>query len=216
MYHGTQRVTANKITQTALASSGAVVPPIPSCFLLSCSDMTALKPSSPRVLAIGLDAISLPFVRANEACLPTLAALLDSNRLVRLNTPGTRLAGSVWPTFFTASGPGHHGIYHHLQWDRDSMRLRRLSPKRDHRTPFWVELDRAGLKCCVIDVPMMFPNALRHGLEVVHWTSHDQLDSFSCSRPDVGAAEEGMASSSWARRFRSRNRAGSSSGFATR
>jgi predicted AlkP superfamily phosphohydrolase/phosphomutase len=134
---------------------------------------------------IGLDAAELSFVREHAASLPVLARLLTGpgTSAKPLASTASRLAGSVWPTFYTGAGPGEHGIYHHLQWDAAAMRLRRVTDKWLWAEPFWYELERQGKSVIAVDVPMTFPSRLRRGVEVINWGSHDTLSATS-ARPE--------------------------------
>jgi predicted AlkP superfamily phosphohydrolase/phosphomutase len=128
---------------------------------------------------IGLDAADLGLIRANLGVLPNLARTLESGTLHTLRSTADLLTGSVWPTFYTASHPGEHGIYHHLQWDAPAMRLRRVGVDWLDCSPFWSELDRRGRRVTAVDVPLMFPERVENGVEVLNWGSHDQLGPLS-------------------------------------
>ena len=134
-----------------------------------------------KTLMIGMDAGDLLFIRENLSHLPTLAACLDRGQLRPLATTSNYLTGSVWPTFYTGAGPGVHGIYHHLQWDPQSMEIRRVSDAWLYQEPFWYEMSRRGLDVTVLDVPMTFPSRLSKGLEIINWGAHDQLGVFQCN-----------------------------------
>lgn len=134
-----------------------------------------------RLAMIGLDAAELSFVREHVAALPVLSRLLVDAR--PLKSTAAHLAGSVWPTFYTGTRPGEHGIYHHLQWDQRAMRLRRVTDAWLRAEPFWYELERRGKRVVSLDVPMTFPSRLDHGTELINWGSHDTLSATS-ARPD--------------------------------
>jgi predicted AlkP superfamily phosphohydrolase/phosphomutase len=131
-----------------------------------------------RVAMIGLDAAELSFIRRHLAELPRLEEALTRGRLHRLRTTAIDLPGSVWPTFYTGKLPGEHGIYHHLQWDPQTMRIRRVAADWLYAEPFWYELERRGRRVAAIDVPMTFPSRLERGTEIINWGSHDELGPF--------------------------------------
>src|SRR5690348_13974837 len=125
---------------------------------------------------IGIDAAALSFIHRYKEQLPSFAHLLDSSFVQPLTVPGDSLPGAVWPSFANGNEPGEHGIYHHLQWDPYEMRVRRISPEwLNIVRPFWVKLADRGFRVCVIDVPMTFPTPGTAALEVLNWSSHDQL-----------------------------------------
>jgi predicted AlkP superfamily phosphohydrolase/phosphomutase len=127
---------------------------------------------------IGLDAAELSFIRGSLSTLPTLRRILECGRLDRLDSTAGVFPGSVWPTFYSGMLPGDHGIYHHLQWDSDAMRLRRVTDDWLFVEPFWHELERRGLRVAAIDVPMSFPSRLAGGVEIINWGSHDELGPY--------------------------------------
>jgi predicted AlkP superfamily phosphohydrolase/phosphomutase len=133
-----------------------------------------------RIAMFGLDAADLGLIRSASSTLPNLTRVLAGGVLHKIRSPADLLTGSVWPTFYTASNPGAHGIYHHLQWDPESMRLRRVAVDWLDCEPFWSDLERRGRRVIAIDVPLMFPDRVREGIEVVNWGSHDQLGPFAC------------------------------------
>ncbi len=138
-----------------------------------------------KTVMLGIDAGDLVFIRQNSKQLPVLKQWMADAGVTSLDTTSRLLTGSVWPTFYTGTNPGEHGIYHHLQWDPDAMRIRRVNADWLYREPFWYELARNGLQVTVADVPMMFPSRLESGVEVVNWGSHDQLGRFHCNRRDL-------------------------------
>jgi predicted AlkP superfamily phosphohydrolase/phosphomutase len=140
----------------------------------------------PRHVLLGLDAADLGLIEAHRASLPALRRVLDTAAVSRLTSTADLLTGSVWPTFATATLPGAHGVYHHLQWDAGAMRLRRVAADWLDWEPFWLALERRGLDVAVLDVPMTYPGRLVRGIEVTNWGSHDQLGPFGAPRT-VGA-----------------------------
>lgn len=136
---------------------------------------------------IGIDAGDLSFIQAHLHRLPHLRTALEQGSLHRLRSTADLLAGSVWPTFYTGTSPGEHGVHHHLQWDSETMRMRRVTADWLYCEPFWYELERQGLDVAAIDVPMSFPSRLQRGVEVICWGSHDELGPFSTHPPELGA-----------------------------
>ncbi len=136
-----------------------------------------------RTVMLGIDAGDLKFIQAHKGQLPVIGRLMQYGVLRRLDTTSRVFTGSVWPTFYTGSQPGEHGIYHHLQWDPAGMRTRRVTAGWLNCEPFWYKLARHGVRVTAADVPMMLPSQLGNGTEVVNWGSHDQLGPFHCNRP---------------------------------
>jgi predicted AlkP superfamily phosphohydrolase/phosphomutase len=127
---------------------------------------------------IGIDAGELSFIQQRLPSLPAFRRVLETGTLHRLGSTAGVFPGSVWPTFYSGSPPGEHGVYHHLQWDADAMQLRRVAEDWLYVEPFWCELERYGLRVATIDVPMHFPSRLTRGAEIINWGSHDELGPF--------------------------------------
>ncbi len=140
----------------------------------------------PRLLLIGLDAGDLDFIRAHQGALPTLERFLLDGRCFETQSP-KGLSGSVWPTFYTGSPPGEHGIYQHLVWDADKMGLRLIAPDWCHQRPFWADLEERGRRVVVMDVPYSFAGHLQHGIEIVDWGTQGQTQPFYCNHPGIHA-----------------------------
>lgn len=133
----------------------------------------------PKVAMLGFDAAEFSYIAAHLPSLPNFRRALSAGVFRRLDSPAQWMPGSVWPTFYTASPPGEHGIHHLMQWDRDAMRLRRVAADWLYTEPFWRSLERRGLKTIAIDVPMTFAPDRGAGVEVSSWGAHDQIGAFA-------------------------------------
>jgi len=137
---------------------------------------------------IGVDAADPDFIGSHAAALPTLGGLLGDDRTTMLTSPGGAIPGAVWPTFFTGQPPGVHGNYHHLQWDADAMRLRRVDESWFDAEPFWADPRFAGRRICVLDVPRGYRRFYPPALELRDWGTHDKYGPFACSDPAIEKA----------------------------
>jgi Type I phosphodiesterase / nucleotide pyrophosphatase len=82
---------------------------------------------------IGVDAGDVEYIEASAGSLPNLQRVLGSGARFNLDSTADVLTGSVWPTFYTGTIPGDHGVYHPIQWDPAAMRApgqRRLAVLR--------------------------------------------------------------------------------------
>ncbi len=140
----------------------------------------------PHVLMIGVDAGDIGFIEASAGSLPNLRRALDAGLRSGLDSTADVLTGSVWPTFYTGTMPGEHGVYHPIQWDPAAMRPRRVSEDWLYCEPFWSDLERQGETVVAFDVPFTFPSRLRRGVEINNWGTHEHLGSFSSNRPEIG------------------------------
>ncbi len=137
---------------------------------------------TPRLLLIGLDAGDLHFIRSHADALPTLRRFCRDGRTIETQSP-VGLSGSVWPTFYTGTPPGEHGIYQHLVWDAERMGMRLIAPDWCHQRPFWADLETQGHRVLVMDVPYSFTGHLQRGIEIVDWGTQGQTQPFYCSDP---------------------------------
>lgn len=140
----------------------------------------------PRLLMLGLDGADLHFIQKNADALPQLKKALSTGMLYQPAAPAA-LSGSVWPTFYSGTNPGQHGIYQHLVWDSERMGLRRIGDDWCPYEPFWKDLEDQGKRVVVMDVPYSFGTALRRGVEITDWGTHGQTLPFRCNHPDIEA-----------------------------
>ena len=78
-----------------------------------------------RVLMLGIDAMSFPFVQAHIDQLPALKSLLTNGVMAAPKTSGAYFTGSPWASFASGKDVGEHGIYFPFQWDAKSLKQRR-------------------------------------------------------------------------------------------
>jgi predicted AlkP superfamily phosphohydrolase/phosphomutase len=128
-----------------------------------------------KLVMIGVDAAEFSFIKTHLAELPNFTRAFGKGVTRRLKSTSALLNGSVWPTFYTASNPQDHGIYHHLQWDPALMRLRRVTADWLPVEPFYAKLERRGLRVTALDVPASLRRYLDTGIEVTNFGCHDSL-----------------------------------------
>ena len=145
-------------------------------------------PSDRRLLMLGLDAVSLPFIIDNRDKLPTLARLLDEGVVRELTSPGSRMSDSVWPTFSTGRQPGDHGQYFPFQWDGHRMGYRRIADPHWsgdlHCQPFWHRVAQAGHPTIAFDIAHSLDDANAPCLQITNWCGQSSADAQS-SHPEV-------------------------------
>ncbi|WP_372784721.1 alkaline phosphatase family protein [Phenylobacterium sp.] len=141
--------------------------------------------ASRRVVMIGLDAGDRELLAAYGAELPNISRLFAEG--VEGKLEAEPLSGSLWPSFYTRGGPGGHGIYQHLQWDPDRMKVRRLDRSWLQTRPFWRDLGEQGVRVTAVDVPFVLPGETSPNvLEVMNWGSQDQIGSFWATDKPLG------------------------------
>ncbi|MGH7571914.1 MAG: alkaline phosphatase family protein [Gemmatimonadota bacterium] len=131
----------------------------------------------PPVLLIALDAAEPRLIErwTDDGTLPNLRRLRASGAYGRLASSADWLAGSPWPTFYTGTTPGEHGLYHSLQWRADRMAPIRPSPDWLPLRPFWRDLGGRGCRVVAVDLPMTYPPEPFDGVEISGWATHDLL-----------------------------------------
>lgn len=139
-----------------------------------------------KLLMLAIDAGDIEFIRASLAELPTLRKLLVEGTFYSLDSTAEITSASIWPSFYTGQMPAQHGITHHIQWDANAMRMRRLSSAWFYNKPFWYDLAREGLKVCAVDVPFTYPSRLENGTEIINWGSHDLMGRYEGVPSRVG------------------------------
>lgn len=134
-------------------------------------------PNQPkRVLAIGLDAAESSLVEKwmAEGVLPNLASLRARGTFGTMSSTADWLAGSPWPTFYSGTLPGEHGIYHYLQWRAENTEYERPGPGWIKASPFWRRLGDQR-RVIAVDMPLTFPPGPFNGVEISGWASHDRI-----------------------------------------
>ena len=124
-----------------------------------------------RVLLIGLDSADAELIDAwaAEGHLPTFARLRREGVSGRLGTTAEVMHVSAWPTLYTGTTPGQHGMYHAYQVREGDQAIHRTEPEWCGQPPFWKFLDDAGRKCIVFDAFMDYLLPGFKGLQVVDY-----------------------------------------------
>jgi len=87
----------------------------------------------------------------------------------RMETTAEALHTSSWPTIFTGTLPGKHGVYYPCQPRPGQQQAEHIGPDQYGAPPFWQILDRAGKRCIVLDAPETFPAAGFNGVQIFEW-----------------------------------------------
>jgi predicted AlkP superfamily phosphohydrolase/phosphomutase len=118
----------------------------------------------PRLLVLGLDGLPLRLAKALSERLPNLARLADKASSIEAELP--ELSPVNWTSFFTAEGPGEHGVYGFTILDPVSYTLR-IANFTDVRCPtIFDRLGERGLVSRVLNLPNMAPARPLRGMLV--------------------------------------------------
>lgn len=137
----------------------------------------------PRLLAIGLDAVSLPFLRrlVDEGTLPHTAALLRRAEVAHLASPQAFRAELPWTEFAIGRDPRAEGYWGTVAFDPEHYRVGEVGAMRAR--PWWTEGDAPVT--IALDVPhtVLVPGA--PGIQVVAWGAHSAQCSPGSEPADV-------------------------------
>jgi len=124
-----------------------------------------------RVLVIGLDMGDLALIEkwSLEGFLPTFRSLMAEGTWGKLKTTAEALHTSSWPTIFTGTLPGKHGVYYPYQPRPGQQQAEHIGPGQYGASPFWQILDRHGKQCIVFDAPETFPATGFAGVQIFEW-----------------------------------------------
>jgi predicted AlkP superfamily phosphohydrolase/phosphomutase len=122
-------------------------------------------------LLIGLDSGDAELIERWMASghLPNFAALRAQGLYSRVGTTAEFMHVSAWPTLYTGTGPGQHGLYHAYQVYSGQQLIRRPDPSGAGRPPFWKYLDDAGRRCVIFDAFMDYPLANFKGQQILEY-----------------------------------------------
>ena len=145
------------------------------------------KPKT-KVLAIGLDAAEQDLLQLwmDSGDLPNLARLRERSVWGPTeNEPGL-YTGAVWPSIYTSTSLGRHGLYYSRQIRNGTYRTYPFHPDDMDKPPFWETLSEAGYRVAVIDVPHAPLSKKLNGIQVADWGNHDfHFPSVACCPPEL-------------------------------
>jgi predicted AlkP superfamily phosphohydrolase/phosphomutase len=141
-----------------------------------------------RLLMLGLDAVSLPFVLENRRSLPNLSGLLDGGMLREIGSSARHLSASVWPTFSTGRQPSDHGQYFPFQWSAEHRQYLRVADpswsEEFDRQPFWHGIAQSGLATIAFDIAHALHDERAPCLQITNWSYQSSGDA-KASQPEV-------------------------------
>jgi predicted AlkP superfamily phosphohydrolase/phosphomutase len=128
---------------------------------------------------IGLDSADADLIErwSQEGYLPTLQALRQQGSWGRLSTTAEVMHVSAWPSLYTGTTPGKHGMYHAYQIRAGEQDVHRTRADECAQLPFWKFLDDAGRRCIIMDAFMNYPLAGFRGIQILEygtWTWFDE------------------------------------------
>ena len=110
-----------------------------------------------KVLLVGVDAACRPVLAPmfEEGRLPTLEGLFESGVTDDLESGVPPWTPSMWPTIYTGTNPGKHGVFGFLRFSGYDYDVVNASHVRE--PALWELLDEAGHSSVVVNVPVTHP-----------------------------------------------------------
>ena len=130
------------------------------------------------VVLIGIDAADLTVVEQllSDGQLPNIAALRRRGAWARLRNEPPGFLSLVWPSFFNGTRVDAHGWYYGKMWRAAHQRLEYADDDWLPQHPFWDDLNEAGVRMALIDVPYsMGAPATFNGIYLNGWQCHDDF-----------------------------------------
>jgi predicted AlkP superfamily phosphohydrolase/phosphomutase len=126
---------------------------------------------APRVMVIGLDSADADLIEqwCDEGYLPHLQSLRQQGTWGKLGTTAEVMHVSAWPSMYTGTTPGKHGMYHAYQIAPGEQEVHRTRADECGQPPFWKFLDEAGKRCIVMDAFMNYPLENFRGLQILEY-----------------------------------------------
>jgi predicted AlkP superfamily phosphohydrolase/phosphomutase len=124
-----------------------------------------------KVLLLGLDSADGELIErwCAEGHLPNMAKLRSEGLWSGLRTTAEVMHVSAWPTIYTGTLPGKHGMYHAYQVRAGEQGIHRTRAEECAQPPFWKYLDDAGRKCIVMDAFMDYRLEGFQGIQIVEY-----------------------------------------------
>lgn len=112
-----------------------------------------------RVLIIGLDSASLPWVQkwVQAGKLPNLQKIMKRGMTGVLRTVNPPLSPAAWSSLSTGLVPSKHGVFDHIYRRPDTYEVAPTNSKTRHGRPLWQLISQHGGKVGVINVPETYP-----------------------------------------------------------
>lgn len=121
------------------------------------TSMADRRTASVDTLLVGIDAACLPVLEPlfEADAVPTLQSIFDSGVNGPLESQIPPWTASAWPSMYTGTNPGKHGVFGFLSFDGYEWDVVNATHMRE-RT-IWELLDQHGLSSVVVNAPVTHP-----------------------------------------------------------
>ncbi len=127
----------------------------------------------PRCVVLGLDGVPLSLARTLAPELPNLGSLALSPKASELTSELPELSPVNWTSFFTAAGPGEHGVYGFSRLDPASYEVAVADFTQVAGPTIFDRLGEHGLISKVINLPNTYPARPIRGMLVSGFVAQD-------------------------------------------
>ncbi|PSP54486.1 phosphodiesterase [Halobacteriales archaeon QS_1_67_19] len=110
-----------------------------------------------QTLLVGLDAACLPVLRPlfDDGEVPNLESIFETGASGRLESQIPPWTASAWPSLYTGTNPGKHGVFDFLRFDGYEWDIVNATDVR--RRTLWEYLDEEGMTSVVVNAPVTSP-----------------------------------------------------------
>jgi predicted AlkP superfamily phosphohydrolase/phosphomutase len=98
-----------------------------------------------------------------------MASLMERGAIGRLETTAETLHVSAWPSIYTGTHPGEHGVYYTFQPAPGVQGYEKFHGDQYGRPTFWNLLSRNGVRCAVFDAPYTHTEEGSLATQVFEW-----------------------------------------------
>lgn len=122
----------------------------------------------PRMAVLGLDGLPYPLAQwlCRQGVTPNLARLILSDKAGPLRAELPELSPVNWTSFYTAAGPGEHGVFGFTQINPATYEISLADSSRVACPTIFDRLGQAGLTSKVVNLPNTYPAKPLRGMLV--------------------------------------------------
>lgn len=127
------------------------------------------------LIILGIDAGDPDFLQrwAGEGHLPTLARIMERGSWGRTGGPELISEHGAWVSLFSGISRREHCYYYYRQLQPGTYDLGTVTGLDVDAPPFWSQVDLAGRRVALIDIPDYEPVRGIPGIQLTHWATHN-------------------------------------------